>query len=64
MAKAAVDIISDDHARFFLALVLVVGTFVLLFLSRPVPDVLYALDGTAIGFYFGGALVRSQMVGN
>lgn len=36
-----------------LALVCLIGTFVLLFAERPVPDYIWVIDATALGFFFG-----------
>lgn len=46
----------EQAARFVLALVLVLGTLVLLVLRLDVPEFLVALDGAAVGFWFGGIL--------
>lgn len=61
-AKAAIDIATENTARFVLALVLIVGTFVLLVLQREVPTVLWAMDASAIGYFVGGASERSRTV--
>ena len=36
-----------------MAVIALVGTFALLFLSRPVPEFIWIMDGTVIGFFFG-----------
>lgn len=60
--KAAVaDFICNDVARVLLALALVLGTLVLLIMGKPVPDVLWTLDGAALAFYFSIAAVKSSL---
>lgn len=60
MGAALADFICTDAARVVLALTLIAGTLLLLLQQRTVPDVLWALDGAAVGFYFGGATVNSR----
>lgn len=64
MANIVTSIICSDVARLALALLLVGGSIVLLGLGRDVPSVLWALDGAAVGFYFGGASVNAANRGS
>jgi hypothetical protein len=36
-----------------IAVIALIGTFTLLFLDRPVPEFVWIMDGTVIGFFFG-----------
>lgn len=54
MGRAVTNLLCADAARLVLAVLLVGGTLILLGLRQVVPDVMWALDGAAIGFYFGG----------
>lgn len=58
LAKAAIDIATESTTRFMLALILIVGTFVLLVLQREVPTVLWAMDASVVGFFVGGVSAR------
>lgn len=60
-AKAMAEFASNDVFRFALAMVLVVGTILLMVLERDIPTVLWAMDASALGFYFGG--VSAKMSG-
>lgn len=54
MARALASFVCNDVARVAIALLLVGITGALLLTHEGVPDVLWALDGAAVGFYFGG----------
>lgn len=36
-----------------IAVLCIVGTFALLLLERPIPDYVWVIDATAVGFFFG-----------
>ncbi len=36
-----------------IAVLCIVGTFALLLLERPIPDFVWMIDATAVGFFFG-----------
>jgi len=56
MAHLAADILCNDVARAAIAVILLVGTFILLVTDREVPPALWGMDGLAVGFYFGGVV--------
>ena len=56
--RAVTEFLCTDAARLLIALILLVGTFALLLLQREVPSTLWAFDGAAVGFYFGGLAQR------
>lgn len=47
-------IINNDLFRLVIAVVLLVGTLVIILDHQPPPDALWGFDGLAVGFYFGG----------
>lgn len=56
ITTAVAEFLCTDVARVVIAGLLLVGTLALLLTDRNVPEVLWALDGAAIGYYFGGAM--------
>lgn len=64
MAQRISAVLCADAARLVLAVILVAGTLVLLGFRVEVPNVLWALDGAAIGFYFGGNIPPSGRLGS
>ena len=58
-ASLAIGTFVNEHlARLALAMVLVVGTLVLLGMRIDVPTVLWTLDATAVTFYFAGVQAK------
>lgn len=58
MTPSLEQLFMNDGARLLLALLLVGGTLLLLATDRAVPDVLYALDGSAITFFFSVSVAK------
>lgn len=54
MRGAIADILNDDLSRTIIAVLLLVGTFGLLFQGKDVPAAVWTLDGAAVTFYFIG----------
>lgn len=48
------EVFNNDLSRLILAVLLIGGTILLLVMHEEVPLFLAALDGAAVGFYFGG----------
>lgn len=46
------DIFNNDLSRLIIAVVLVGGTFVLLYAGRDVPSAIYTMDGAAVTWFF------------
>lgn len=59
MGKAIADFVGNDAIRGILALVLLCGTLALLFWEHDVPTVLWAMDASALSFYFGVTVGRN-----
>lgn len=60
MGQALVQFLCNDVARVLIATVLLVGTIGLLWAGKPVPDVLWALDGAAVSFYFAVTIAKNS----
>ena len=60
MSRVFNALLCTDIGRLVLAILLVLGVFALLLVGKPVPEFLLPLVGAAVGFYFGGAVPRSQ----
>lgn len=56
--SAIADLLCNDLARVLIAGVLLVGSFALLLSDKPVPDVVWALDGAAVSFYFSLSIAK------
>lgn len=54
MIAAISDVVNNDLSRVIIAVILLVGTFGLLFTQREVPAAVWTLDGAAVTFYFIG----------
>jgi hypothetical protein len=60
MVRSVSAAVFSDGARFIIALVLCVGTLALLLTRTTVPDVLWALDGAAVSFYFSISIAKNS----
>lgn len=54
MGERITNVVTRDLARFVICLTLIAGTLVLLIVNRDIPPAIWALDGTAVGWFFGG----------
>ena len=59
LTNSLVDFVCNDIARVAIALTLLIGTLGLLFVGRQVPDVLWALDSSAVTFYFTVTVLKN-----
>lgn len=52
-------VINDTSVKLIIGVLMLAGTFALLLTDRPVPDVLWALDGSIVTFYFVALVTRA-----